>query len=1118
MQIGALADIIAVNPDDPLLIELLDKGKKWSEDNLSKDEGARRLYRVVEGAGVGVLVDATIRVAGAAIRFVRAARSGNQKAAEAAKEELATAIEEAGKKAEAPPPAAAAKNEAPVVAPNPDLPPAQAAREAVVGKEVATVERLIGMGDVRVRPPLDPASPLGRLKDIVKEIPEDGGVRVTDPLVIREASEAAAPSVQAFREAGLTKDDLARIYNSGEFSPTDLLKTQTLVSRANKQIRDELVEANLRLQNIEARIKQGVQETSDSSDLFRLQAKVADLVDEAARYEGFDRMLGSFASKAMNVNRAVVGIINQPANRVSIAKLIEQGMSPTEIAEFITNVAQKSGRSSPMGSAMRRLHVMERNLNFAKDQLEQMTKDGVSEASIAAQQKVISGLETAVSKQLERVTRLGKKAVDGLLQKTLNTAVELKLNMLLYSLKTVAIVQYAGGLASIGGRTLSRAVGAGLRDVSLVSAYRTMSAQMAAFRSIAGGELGNVWQHSLRNAKSAFKKEGSQLLSSDYVGGIENVGKYLSNDYLGGGKAMDAAGRVVRLPGSILSFNDDLMGTFIARQEIAATALAEFKDNIAKTVQALKDKGKIAEARELAKNPKYTIGGKQLSQSEFIQRQVAEAFDLKTGKLNDKAVKKKVEEVLMKNSFESKFGQGMENVFAHPVAKLIAVPFFRTPIRAIQMGFMYTPLSLTSSNFRQALMGAAGREAQERAMGQFVLGLGWTAFLADKIFNTDEISVTGSGPANYKLKRTWEQSGWKANHIRVGDQWYDYSNLEPLSTAIKVLANIKQAYDQEYINRDPDLDTKSEELIRNLGLTLAASAGAATFQAFTDSGMLAGVSKLTQQAKIAGEASDKPTAAKEAGMKFLGDQVRSFIPAQLKQIADNLDPKIKDAMGPLEAFSLTLGNRDSVSNQYNVFGEPKYDLNPKAKLVGVFSPINAKDMSKLTPEEKTLAVMGYISRVTEKHFEHPTDIPEMKGLDLREVKSPDGKGTMFDSYMKHYRETRIYGMTVKERLQEFTRRVINIDGDIRTAKLTMPIGTQNFDGTAAELFSHIISTHRKEAWILTRDDYTKRTPVPQVVDQFKKLDAEKKRAFDLNAQPFDRARNSGSAPTIGFGR
>jgi hypothetical protein len=282
--------------------------------------------------------------------------------------------------------------------------------------------------------------------------------------------------------------------------------------------------------------------------------------------------------------------------------------------------------------------------------------------------------------------------------------------------------------------------------------------------------------------------------------------------------------------------------------------------------------------------------------------------------------------------------------------------------------------------------------------------------------------------------------------------------------------------------------------------------------------MLAGVSKLTQQAKIAGEASDKPTAAKEAGMKFLGDQVRSFIPAQLKQIADNLDPKIKDAMGPLEAFSLTLGNRDSVSNQYNVFGEPKYDLNPKAKLVGVFSPINAKDMSKLTPEEKTLAVMGYISRVTEKHFEHPTDIPEMKGLDLREVKSPDGKGTMFDSYMKHYRETRIYGMTVKERLQEFTRRVINIDGDIRTAKLTMPIGTQNFDGTAAELFSHIISTHRKEAWILTRDDYTKRTPVPQVVDQFKKLDAEKKRAFDLNAQPFDRARNSGSAPTIGFGR
>jgi len=175
-------------------------------------------------------------------------------------------------------------------------------------------------------------------------------------------------------------------------------------------------------------------------------------------------------------------------------------------------------------------------------------------------------------------------------------------------------------------------------------------------------------------------------------------------------------------------------------------------------------------------------------------------------------------------------------------------------------------------------------------------------------------------------------------------------------------------------------------------------------------------------------------------------------------------------------------------------------------------------MSKLTPEEKTLAVMGYVSRVTQKHFEHPTDIPEMKGLDLREVKSRDGKGTMFDSYMKHYRDRKIHGMTVKERLQEFTRRVMNIDGDIRTAKITMPIGTENFDGTAAEIYSHIISQHRKEAWILTKQDYTKRTPVPQVVDQFKKLDEEKKRAFDLSKQPVDRMRSTGAAPLIGFGR
>ena len=326
-------------------------------------------------------------------------------------------------------------------------------------------------------------------------------------------------------------------------------------------------------------------------------------------------------------------------------------------------------------------------------------------------------------------------------------------------------------------------------------------------------------------------------------------------------------------------------------------------------------------------------------------------------------------------------------------------------------------------------------------------------------------------------------------------------------------------------SRDPELDAKASETIAGTALNIAAHIGevgfwgaVASFQAFTDSGMLAGMSEATQTAKIILEASDRPTAAKEAGMKFLGNQVRSFIPSQLKQMADYMDPKLKDAMGPLEAFSLTLGDRDSVTNQYNVFGEPKYDLNPKARLIGVFSPVAAKDVAKLTPEEKVLVVMGYISRATGKHFEHPTDIPEMKGLDLRDVKSPDGKGTMFDAYMRNYRETQIYGKTVKERLEEFSRMVVNLDGDVRTEKLKIPIGTQNYDGTAAELFTHIVSTHRNTAWQLTKRQYAEAMKVPQVTDQFKKLEAEKRRSQDINAQPIDKHRNTPADALIGFGR
>ena len=42
--------------------------------------------------------------------------------------------------------------------------------------------------------------------------------------------------------------------------------------------------------------------------------------------------------------------------------------------------------------------------------------------------------------------------------------------------------------------------------------------------------------------------------------------------------------------------------------------------------------------------------------------------------------------------------------------------------------------------------------------------------------------LTGNGPADRGLKQNWINSGWKPNHMYIGNVGFDYSGLEPYNT------------------------------------------------------------------------------------------------------------------------------------------------------------------------------------------------------------------------------------------------------------------------------------------------------------------------------------------------
>jgi len=50
--------------------------------------------------------------------------------------------------------------------------------------------------------------------------------------------------------------------------------------------------------------------------------------------------------------------------------------------------------------------------------------------------------------------------------------------------------------------------------------------------------------------------------------------------------------------------------------------------------------------------------------------------------------------------------------------------------------------------------------------------------------------LTGNGPADRQLKQNWINSGWKPNHIYVGDVGFDYTSLEPFNIIFSTIADI----------------------------------------------------------------------------------------------------------------------------------------------------------------------------------------------------------------------------------------------------------------------------------------------------------------------------------------
>lgn len=161
-----------------------------------------------------------------------------------------------------------------------------------------------------------------------------------------------------------------------------------------------------------------------------------------------------------------------------------------------------------------------------------------------------------------------------------------------------------------------------------------------------------------------------------------------------------------------------------------------------------------------------------------------------------------------KGTFTSELPPALKNlqeVFNHPALKVV-VPFFKTPANIGIQLVERTPFAPLSSMWREEV--AKGGIYRDMALAKVTLG---SALLATFAALSAEGNITGRGPERKADREALMRDGWMPYSIKVGDAYYSYNGMEPVSALMAIAADYA-----EYAKHEPDA-SKVEEVF--LGAT-----------------------------------------------------------------------------------------------------------------------------------------------------------------------------------------------------------------------------------------------------------------------------------------------------------
>jgi hypothetical protein len=238
------------------------------------------------------------------------------------------------------------------------------------------------------------------------------------------------------------------------------------------------------------------------------------------------------------------------------------------------------------------------------------------------------------------------------------------------------------------------------------------------------------------------------------------------------GKAMDFYGTAVTLPGRALMTEDEFFKATFYRMQLNTLITRRGKTVYRDAIQE-----GASEADAMAK----------------AEGEMVALFNDPPRDLDEAAM-----EFARRGTFTSELPPNLaalQKVFNHPLLKIV-VPFFKTPANIGLEVVERTPFAPLSSRFRQDL--AKGGIYRDMALAKVTLG---STLLTTFALMAGEGQITGGGPKRKAQREALERTGWKPYSIKIGDTYYSYNGLEPISAFVAMAADYS-----EYAINEPDSD------------------------------------------------------------------------------------------------------------------------------------------------------------------------------------------------------------------------------------------------------------------------------------------------------------------------